>query len=275
MAFEHPGHGALDYKPCRYGQSKLLFRGPRKRLRSPYSVFLGGTETYGKFISRPFPDLVEVGTGMMSANLGCINGGIDAYVNDADVLSIASRARVTVIQIMGAQNLSNRFYKVHPRRNDRFLKASILMRTVFREVDFTDFAFTRHLLSTLQDCSADRYGLVVEELRQAWIARMAMLIERIDGVPILLWIGRKPPPAQATDAMSTDPLFVDAAMIAALRSRVADYVEVVPSESALSMGTVGMSFPEIEAPAAAALPGPLVHDEIANALVPAINRLMT
>ncbi len=36
---------------------------------------------------------------------------------------------------MGAQNLSNRFYAVHPRRNDRFLRASTLMKTIFREVD--------------------------------------------------------------------------------------------------------------------------------------------
>ncbi|MEL7098122.1 MAG: DUF6473 family protein, partial [Pseudomonadota bacterium] len=26
------GHGGLDYLPCRYGASKVLFRGPRKSL---------------------------------------------------------------------------------------------------------------------------------------------------------------------------------------------------------------------------------------------------
>lgn len=274
MAFEHPGQGALDYKPCRYGQSKLLFRGPRRRLRSPYAVYLGGTETYGKFIADPYPDLVERMTGMMSVNMGNVNGGIDAYVNDPDVLAIAARARITLIQVVGAQNLSNRFYTVHPRRNDRFLKASILLRTVFREIDFTDFAFTRHLLSTLQACSADRYGLVVEELRQAWLARMATLIDRIDGVPVLLWIGRAPPPAVASETMGEDPPFIDSAMIDALRPRVADYIQIIASDAALVKGTAGMIYPETEAPVASALLGPSVHEEIAAAVAPIVGRYL-
>ena len=38
MAYDNPGDGALDYFPCRYGKSKLMFRGPRRRLEAPYHV---------------------------------------------------------------------------------------------------------------------------------------------------------------------------------------------------------------------------------------------
>jgi hypothetical protein len=34
---------------------------------------------------------------------------------------MASVADVAVQQLMGADNISNRFYTAHPRRNDRFL----------------------------------------------------------------------------------------------------------------------------------------------------------
>ncbi|MGB3314802.1 MAG: DUF6473 family protein, partial [Albidovulum sp.] len=59
MAYEYAGESALDYLPCRYGQSKLLFRGPRRKLDGAYAAVLGGTETYGKFVAEPFPNIVE------------------------------------------------------------------------------------------------------------------------------------------------------------------------------------------------------------------------
>ncbi len=66
---------AVNYFPCQYGASKLLFRGPRRKLRGDFVAFLGGTETYGKFIEAPFPMLLEYETGLKSVNLGCANVG--------------------------------------------------------------------------------------------------------------------------------------------------------------------------------------------------------
>ena len=92
-------------------------------------AFLGGSETYGKFIQDPFPDLVERALGMTCVNLGYMNAGVDAFIHEAEVLSLAAAAEITVIQLMGAQNMSNRLYRVHPRRNDRFLTASSMMKS--------------------------------------------------------------------------------------------------------------------------------------------------
>ena len=77
---------------------------------------------------------------------------------------------MTVVQVMGAQNLTNRFYTVHPRRNDRFLRAAPDLQALYPEVDFTEFHFTRHLLRTLRWSSADRFEVVAEELRAVWVA---------------------------------------------------------------------------------------------------------
>ena len=143
MTFEPPGDGALDYFPCRYGASRLVFRGPRRDLSLPYVSVLGGTETYGRYIADPYPTLVEVGQGLSLVNLGLQNAGLDAYLKDPDILAVASAARVAVVQVMGAQNLSNRFYAVHPRRNDRFLHPTPLLQRMFETIDFTEFHFTR------------------------------------------------------------------------------------------------------------------------------------
>jgi hypothetical protein len=275
MAFEHPGGPALDYLPCRYGTSKLLCRGPRKRLADPYVVFFGGTETYGKFIARPFPDLVEEVLGGRMVNMGAVNAGVDVYLGDPALIEAANGARVTVIQVMGAQNQTNRFYSVHPRRNDRFLRPSTLMTTVFRELDFTEYAFTRHLLSAMQATCRERYGLVVEELKLAWVSRMKALLERIESQTVLLWLSNRAPdtpPESDAPVPEADPLFVDRGMLEVLRPLVSATVEVVASPEARAAGTEGMVFSELEAPAAAELPGPRVHEETAAALIPVLAR---
>lgn len=267
MAYEYPGAGALDYYPCRYGKSKLLFRGPRRDLTPPFVACLGGTETYGKFIPRPYPALVEAQTGVQMVNLGAVNAGLDVYLSEPVVMEIVSQARATVVQIVGAQNLSNRFYAVHPRRNDRFLRASNLLKTVFREVDFTEFHFTRHMLQTLQMVSPEKFEVVAEELRAAWVSRMIGLLGRLSGKTVLLWLAAHPPVVPGGKAdLSLDPILIDTEMIAAVRNYAGSYVEAISSPEAQAMGLEGMAYSPMEEPAALGVPGPAVHAEVANKL---------
>jgi hypothetical protein len=284
MTYDSVGRGGLDYLPCRYGRSRLLFRGPRRRLEGEYAVFLGGSETYGRFIAQPFPALVEAQTGLRCVNLGLQNAGVDAFLNDATVMEVAEKARVTIVQVMGAQNMSNRFYAVHSRRNDRFLNASGLMKQLFRDVDFTEFTFNRHMLSAIWSLSPDRYQMIREELREAWVARMRHLLHGINGRTVLLWFSQHQPEASNLDGararpkgheeLGRDPLFVDRAMIEVMRPLVTEVVEVTASPAAMAQGTIGMVFDPLEAPVAAGMMGPMAHGEAAGALAPVLLRLM-
>ena len=284
MTYDSNGRGGLDYLSCRYGRSRLQFRGPRRRLEGDYVLFLGGSETYGRFIPHPFPALVEAETGLRCVNFGLQNAGVDAFLNDPTVMEVAEKARVTVVQVMGAQNMSNRFYAVHSRRNDRFLNASGLMKQLFRDVDFTEFAFNRHMLSTIRTISSDRYQMIHEELREAWMARMRLLLQGIKGRIVLLWFAAHGPDTGGMadghgqfargDDLGSDPLFIDRAMIETMRPMVTEVVEVTASAAALSQGTRGMVFDPLEAPAAAEMMGPLAHHEAAVALSPVLLRLM-
>ncbi|WP_103332431.1 DUF6473 family protein [Pseudotabrizicola formosa] len=275
MTYEYTGGGSLDYYLCRYGDSRVAFRGPRRDLDRPYVVMVGGTETFGKFVPEPFPALVEAATGLRVVNLGVVNAGLDLYLKDPSVLDIAARAQVAVIQIVGAQNLSNRFYTVHARRNDRFLFASHALRDLYGDVDFTDFSFTRHMLHTLQALSADRFEVLAEELRTAWVARMKTLLALLPCPTILLWVGATPPPMPGRRSdLVQNPLLVDAEMVAALRARATCYVEILPSPEALACGTAGMAFGPLDQPVAQLLPGPAVHRQIADQLGPELLRLL-
>ena len=275
MAYAFPGEGALDYFPCNYGNSRLTFRGPRRSLDRPYVAFLGGAETYGKYVPDPFADLVEDEIGFASINLGCVNAGADVYLAEPEVIRIAQGAEAVVVQVMGAANLTNRYYVVHPRRNDRFIAATPLLRALFREVDFTEFNFTRHMLTTLEATSKERFEMVVEELRRTWVERMGDLLGQLPARTILLWMADCAPMPQAQRrGLREDPLLVDRAMMAELVPKARAYVEAVISTEARQASLEGMAFAALEALAAAALPGPSVHREVAFKLVAALDEIL-
>lgn len=274
MAFHQVAAPAVDYLPCRYGRSRLLFRGPRRDLTAPYVAFLGGSETYGKFVSAPFADLCEAATGRLSVNLGCVQAGPDVWLKDQPSLDIAARASIAVIQIPGALNLTNRLYSVHPRRNDRFLRAAPLLQTLFRDVDFTEFAFTRHMLGTLAARSPEKFELVVDELRAAWRARMELLLSRLPCPKVLLWIGTDTPQtAPRAPRLEGEPALVDRGMVDAIRAFATDYVEVrLPPEPA-PVPVAGTTFAPADEAAAHGLPGAAAHRAVADALVPVLRGL--
>lgn len=265
MAFERLDTSPLNYHQCRYGQSKLLFRGPRRSLKAEYIAFVGGSETYGKFVEKPFVDLIEEVKGIPCANFSAVNAGVDAFVHDPSLMSLCSRATTTVVQVMGAQNMSNRFYTVHARRNDRFLKASTLLQSIYREVDFTEFSFTRHMLTSLKTLSPQRFAAIEMELRSAWVARMEMMLRQIDGRRILMWL-REPQPALDSPAhLGPEPLFIDASLVSRLSPLVDEIVEI---DIAGARGDAdGMLYAPMEAPAARGMIGPDAHAVIAQDLL--------
>lgn len=276
MAYAFPGDNALDYLPCHYGVSRLLFRGPRRSLERPFVAFIGGTETYGKFVDMPFPDLVEDRVGLGAVNLGLVNAGIDVYLNSPELLELAGRAEAVVVQIMGAQNLSNRFYKVHPRRNDRFLGAKPALKALYHDVDFTEFSFTGHMIQGLMASSPKRFEAVAAELRRTWLARMEQLLSRLPADrTLLLWAGRNRPPGEDQPLrFGADPFLVSAEMIAQLKGQAAGYTEAVVAEAGKAEGLSGMVFAPLEAPAAANVPGPRGHRTLADVVSVGLRRFL-
>lgn len=272
MAYAYAGEGPLDYCPCRYGASRHVFRGPARDLSLPFVAAFGATETYGRFIREPWPALVEAETGFRMVNLGVPNAGPDAYLTDPGVLAVASKARAVVLQCPGAANLTNPFYAVHPRRNDRFLRALAPLVRLYPEVDFTNFHFTGHLLTTLHDLSPQRFGRLAEGLRRTWVGKMQALAAA-PGVPVvLLWMGPAPPGAGA--GPGAGPVPVDAEMMAQVSERVALRVDAVFSPEARAAGSEGMAHGPMERPAAEGLPGPAAQAETATAVSRALEALL-
>lgn len=265
MSYELTSASALSDEPCRYGTSKLLVRGPRRDLDLPYLAFMGGTEVYGRFVEVPFVSQVENALGRTCVNLGSVNAGLDSFMRDAELKTVARGADLTVLQVLGAQNISNRMYQVHPRRNDRFLQASNALTALYGEVDFTEFHFNKHLLTGLESCSADRFTAVRTELEIAWVSRMSQLIDELDGKVVLLWLRYELGREDRNSLLNHEPTMVEGAMIDALRGQVQAVIEM-PVQTAGSADDIdGMTLGSMDLPAAEHMIGPSEHMRIANA----------
>ena len=263
MSYELKSAGALAGEPCRYGQSRLLVRGPQRSLDEPYVAFLGGTEVYGRFVEFPFVEALQTQIGMDCINLGSVNAGLDSFVQDDTLTGLAAKAQITVLQMLGAQNISNPFYRVHPRRNDRFLQAQPALKALYPEVDFTEFHFNKHLLCTLRQISGQRFEQVRDQLQRSWVARMSTLIEALDGRVLLLWLRYE---LDAGAGFPEEPVMIDRTMADALRPKVQGILEYRASSAAAAHDIAGMVFGQMELPAARRMIGPKEHVRIATAL---------
>jgi hypothetical protein len=227
-------------------------------------AFLGGSATLGKAVARPFPALVAEAMNLPVLNLGILNGGPDAYLSDRAALHLISRAEAAVMQLTGAEALSNPFYSVHSRRNDRFLAATPELKALYPEVDVTEIHFTRHLLQVLARTDPDRFATVVRALQATWVARMQSLLVHLPLRRRLLWLSDAPPPDRA-ETFGAAPLFVDAGMLDRLRPLAGEVIVAVPSPAARSSDAV------VEPIAVGVgMPGPAAHQEVADLLAPMI-----
>jgi hypothetical protein len=265
MSFLSADSNAFYNELCRYGRSPQLCRGPKRVPDRPYIALLGGSETFGKFVERPFAQILEDFSGETCVNLGCGDLGLDALLADDDLLEAAREAEHVVVQILSAAHLTNPYYRVHPRRNDRLVEPSQALRRLFPEVDFTRYHFARHLLAELQGISAERFGQVAEAAQLVWSRKMAALLERLDSQTTLLWL-RYDTPAAKTGRIGPNALLVTRAMVDELRplaGRVVD-IRVRPSGQEGHPRPMGVSmFP---APAVAQMIGQASHFEIAETL---------
>lgn len=263
---------AIDYARWQWPGSRLWMRGPERPVPGRYVAVLGGLETFGRFVARPYPELLEETLGLRCLNLGAAHAGPDAYLADAALVAACARAEVTVIAVTGAHSLANRFYKVHPRRNDRVIRHEAALRALYPEIDFSQHSFVRHLLGDLERTSPRRFEAIRDELQQAWVARMERLCERIGGDVVLLWMGNRAPDDPTASIFDGDPPFVTRAMLGALRGLVRGKVEVVglPDRDDLAGRICG----EDEAHAALRLPGPALHRQAAEELSVALDALL-
>jgi hypothetical protein len=254
---------APDYQYFHFGLGRQQFRGPKPDFADAYIAYLGGSETFGKAVQDPYPQLLAERTNLPAVNFARQCGGVDLAFHDPLVLTACSNALATVLCVTGASNLSNRLYKVHPRRNDRFIAPTEILRKLYPQVDFTRIHFTRHLLTTLFEADPDQFDVVLSEIKIAWLARMRELTNRISSDIVLLWLATAPPrdilQEITAEDFQSDPMLVDQEMMDSLTPEVSGVIECVVAPPN---------------PTSSIIRGPNFHQCAADALLPRLEKCL-
>lgn len=244
---------------CRYGQSKLWFRGPKRALDDPFVACLGGEETFGRFVETPFVAGLEKRLKRQCLNLGSLFCGVEALCQDKGLVQLANSADICVLQLPGMAGQTNRFYRVHPRRNDRFTGPTQDLVDLFPEVDFTDIHFVRHLLCRLHKTSATRFSMVADELRQSWTNKLESFLCSVTPPVVLLCLNME------SDTVF-DPAPLEPAMLEALKGHCARSVRMGVHTSGTSDNLEDLLFGTLQQPMAEHVIGPATHRKIADKL---------
>ena len=260
----------IDYQGYRFGRSKQRFRGPRPNLKSPYVAFIGGSETYGKFVERPFPTTLQAPLGRTCANWGSPEAGPGFFLKDPVLLEACSNAKICVVTVMGAVNLSNRLYSVFKRRNARVRETSKTLKALYPNTDFGGYRFAHNMLYKLQQANPANFAVVELELREAWVARMRELLEDIETTRVVLWMSTRTPDEEASadsrDAFVTSPAFVNREMIEEIAPMADLVVEYVPDPNLAGRPVKTLYTSADDDTARWRYPSQAMHDQLADIL---------
>ncbi|MEM1163383.1 MAG: DUF6473 family protein [Pseudomonadota bacterium] len=271
----------FDYKLYRFGRSRQVFRGPQPDLRGKYVSFLGGSSTFGRYVDVPYSQIIGQELSITALNLGSEGAGPGFFLSDPEVLRTASSSTVCVVHAMCATALSNRMFSVRPRRNRRIHAVSDLLIGIYPEVDFHRFSFVNALLRHLEAIDDNRFKLVMNEMKNAWIGRTQTLLSSLECKTVLLWFSQRAPedPEHDPEDPANYPHCVDRAMIDAVKGAADGYVECVTSVGLpqdLTVDGNAVLFKPSGEPINHnnSFPSPHMHQAAAELLIPEIRRVL-
>ena len=272
----------FDYKLYRFGRSRQVFRGPQPDLRGRFISFIGASNTFGRYNDDPFPSVIGNELDVKTLNLGTDGAGPGFFLGDPEVIQAASAAEVCVVQVMCASALSNRMFSVRPRRNMRLHAVSDLLIGIYPEVEFDRFSFVHAMLKHLQALDENRFKLVVNEMKNAWIGRMQTLLTAVETKTIMFWFSQRDPDEHnsETGAPQYYPHFIDRSMIDSVKSAADGYVECttamgLPQDLTVDGKTVLFRPSGEPISKNQEFPSPEMHHAAAAALTPEITRLVS
>lgn len=254
---------------CDYGHPRARFRGPECDFRRRHIAYLGGRETMGRFMGQPFSVMVEQATGYGALNLGQNNAGVEFFARFQGLDQLTRRASHVVIEISSAALQSNRYYRVHPVRNDRI--TSISEECGLGEA-IGDAHFIRHFLSTAAQDNPHLFTKLRRHLAAHWVLKMQNLIAQFQ-VPVhLLWFSPKSPDNVSHAPLAADPLFVDRTMLNALWPHVENLIEVPLTHQTRVEEDPQLEFTVDQAAAAGQMLGQAAHYRATRAIVDSLRK---
>lgn len=85
----------------------MYFRGSEPDLSQPYAVCLGSAHTFGRYVNRPYPEILQSNLNMQVLNLGRPAGHPCAYSTSDEIIDLINGSKFCVVQVFSARFSAN------------------------------------------------------------------------------------------------------------------------------------------------------------------------
>ncbi|MFM1873508.1 MAG: hypothetical protein RL398_2930 [Planctomycetota bacterium] len=197
------------------------FRGPAPDLSRPYAAFIGGAQTFGRFVARPFAQAVADELGMQCLNLG-IGGAGPRFALQPPVLELLNGAAIVVVQFFSGRSASCTLFD-----NGRQGRNSGKYLPTGKHMSYEQFF--KNLLARAEPALVER---IVRETREDYAHSMREVAAAIKAPKVALWISRRRPEYEKNWVerygwMNFFPQLLDETVVAACAPAFDSYVECV------------------------------------------------
>jgi Domain of unknown function (DUF6473) len=272
----------IDYELYELPRVRGSFRGPPVD-GEDYVACLGGAQTFGRFVQKPFPKLLAETLGISALNLGRGGASPTFPLSDPALLDYVNRARLVIVQVFSGRSQSNSLFQIV---GHGMVGVNLANRSEASADEFYSW-----LLG--QDKELARK--IIAETRENYVRSMTQLFDAIVKPKILLWFSVRKPDYQEELTSSLHrlwaefPQLVNRPMMDQLQNRCDLYVECVsrrgmpqpipPTEWAeLRNLRNPLDFPSQEPKIVKTenryYPSPEMHQDAAELLIPACRKLL-
>lgn len=240
LGYQNRDAAVVDYQLWQAWPDGDWLRGPAPSSLAPGSYFaaVGAAQTFGCFVTNPWPSLLAQQLGLPALNLGIAGAG-PAWFRREEVRALLANARFVVFQVLSGRSADNSRFagggRERVRRTDgRELGADAAWR---EELQRDLVGIENPVLRGVRNRVAAWFGRstvrqLVHETRADWQRQFAALLDETAPPKLLLWWSRRRPDYRAryhslAGLFGEFPQLVDRAMVERLRPLANGYVECV------------------------------------------------
>ena len=184
---------------------------------------MGAADTFGRFVARPYPQLLGEALGISSLNLGFSGVGPSFYnqENNQTLINLVNNAKFVTISFFSGRSQANSRFETAWHSQERYVLED--GRTIP-----ADYAYQQ----LLEECDRPTVMALVEETRARYLDEFIQLLEKITVPKVLLWFSKRSPDYKTTydtvlNLMGGFPHLVNRNMVKILKPYCDEYIEYV------------------------------------------------
>lgn len=189
MSYQKKDYEIIDYQEYMLEEiPNFSLRGPSptdKLEKGKYIVCLGAAQTFGRFVEKPFPQLLSDTLNIPVVNMGHAGAGPSFYSKKMKMIEFINNAQFAIVQVMPGRSMGNSLYETKTGGE-----------MLLRKSDNQKIGASNAWKEILENYSKEEVEQLVSETRKNWHSEMKELLNSIKIPTILFWFSHRVPKYQ-------------------------------------------------------------------------------